>query len=89
MSTTAIYSATELLRDGREVEIRALEPADQDALIAAVHRASSRSLYLRFFSAKRDFSDNEIAYFLNVDFTDHVALVVTVEEGGRAVSARC
>ena len=79
------YSATEILPDGRRMEIRALRPEDQVDLLAAVDRTSAQSLYRRFFGAKRDFSEKEVAFFLNIDFADHVALVAVVEEEGRAV----
>ena len=85
MSAVAKYSAFETLRDGRKIAIRALRPGDQAGLIAAVQRSSAQSLYRRFFGLKRHFSDDEIAYFLNVDFVNHVALVAVIEEGGRPV----
>jgi RimJ/RimL family protein N-acetyltransferase len=74
------YRAVELLRNGRSVEIRSLRPNDQAGLIAAVGRTSPQSLFRRFFAAKREFSEQEIAYFLNIDFIHHVALVAVVEE---------
>jgi RimJ/RimL family protein N-acetyltransferase len=83
----ARYSAIENARDGRKIEIRALKPEDRDGLRAAVDRTSSQSLYRRFFGAKRHFSEKEVAFFVNVDFVDHVALVAVVEEGGQAVIA--
>jgi GNAT superfamily N-acetyltransferase len=79
----ANFSAVARMRSGREVRIRGLKPHDQAELIAAVGRSSAQSLYRRFFGVKRDFSEKEIAYFLNVDFVDHVALVAVVEEEGR------
>lgn len=85
MPEAAKYSAIEALRDGRRVEIRAFRPDDRAGLLAAVERTSAQSLYRRFFGAKRDFSEQERAFFLNVDFVNHVALVAVVEEGGRAV----
>ena len=53
--------------------------------MAAVRRSSARSLYRRFFGLKRHFSEQEIAFFLNVDFVSHVALVAVIDEGGRPV----
>jgi len=38
MSTNRDFSAIEHLRDGREVEIRALRPDDRDDMLAAVGR---------------------------------------------------
>jgi GNAT superfamily N-acetyltransferase len=83
MSDAATYSKIESLRSGRRVEIRALRPDDRDALVAAVGRASAQSLYRRFLGAKRDFSEKEIAFFVNVDFVNHVALVAVMEEHGQ------
>jgi GNAT superfamily N-acetyltransferase len=82
MSEAAKYSATEMLPNGRRIEIRALRPDDRDGLIEAVDHASSQSLYRRFFGAKKYFTEKEIRFFVNVDFIDHVALVAVVEEDG-------
>jgi len=81
------YSAVETLRDGCRVEIRALRPDDRADLLAAVGRASTRSLYRRFFGLKRSFRDEEVAYFVNVDFVNHVALVALIDERGHSVIA--
>ena len=75
------YSAIETLRDGRKVEIRALQPADRDALTAAVGRMSDESMYRRFFAPKRNFSEREVEYYTNVDFVNHVALVAVLGAG--------
>jgi RimJ/RimL family protein N-acetyltransferase len=79
------YSATERMRDGREVEIRALQPDDRDDMLAAIGRTGTQSLQRRFFVVKRGFSEKEIAFFMNTDFTNHVALVALAEEDGRKV----
>jgi RimJ/RimL family protein N-acetyltransferase len=79
----AAYSASEVLRNGRRIQIRALRLEDEDDILAAVRRASSQSMFRRFFAAKRDFSDQEVAYFLNIDYATHVALVAVAEEEGR------
>jgi GNAT superfamily N-acetyltransferase len=81
------YSAIETLRDGRRFEIRALTSDDRSDLTAAVARTSAKSLRRRFFVSKRSFTDQETAFFLNVDFVNHVALVAVLKEGGRPVIA--
>jgi hypothetical protein len=81
------YSVTEALRDGCQVEIRALRPGDRADLLAAVNRTSAQSLYRRFFGLKRSFTDQEAAFFINVDFVNYVALVALVDEEGRSVIA--
>lgn len=85
MPDVAKYSAVERLRDGRPITIRAQRSEDQADLAAAVEHVSARSFYLRFFGAKRDFSDREIAYFMNADFIKHVALVAVLTEEPRPV----
>jgi RimJ/RimL family protein N-acetyltransferase len=73
-----------MLRDGRTVEIRALRPADRDALAEAVSRMSDESMYRRFFAPKRHFSEREVEFYTNPDFVDHVALVAVLEENGHS-----
>jgi ribosomal protein S18 acetylase RimI-like enzyme len=85
MDDLSHYSAIERLGDGRILEIRALRPDDRDGVLTAVEHTSPRSLYRRFFGAKRHFTDKEIAFFLDVDFTSHVALVAVAEEAGARV----
>lgn len=79
----ATYSTVEVRRDGRPVEIRALRPDDRADLLAAVGRSGSQSLYRRFFAMKRGFTEQEIAFFSNIDFISHVALVAVMDEGGQ------
>jgi len=85
MTEAAKYSAVERLRDGREIEIRALRPADEADMLAAVDRTSTQSLYRRFFGFKRHFSESEKSFFLNVDFVSHVALVAVAKEENRNI----
>jgi RimJ/RimL family protein N-acetyltransferase len=83
MSKVSQYSEVGTMRDGRRFEIRALRPEDRDNLIAAVRRIGTDSLYRRFFAVKREFSEKETAFFVNVDFVNHVALIAVVEEDGK------
>src|SRR5689334_5454559 len=73
------------MRDGREIEIRALRPDDKHDMLAAVGRTGRESLQRRFFTVKRGFSETEIAFFMNIDFANHIALVALAEEDGRSV----
>ena len=81
--TARNYSASETTRAGRRVEIRSLRPEDRPALSDVVNRSSSGSLYRRFFTVRRKFSERQIDFFVNVDFENHVALVSVVEENGQ------
>jgi RimJ/RimL family protein N-acetyltransferase len=83
MTEPADYSASATMRDGRPIHIRALRPDDRNAMLAAVARTGTQSLFRRFFGARREFSETEIRFFVNVDFVDHVAIVAEIEEGGK------
>lgn len=87
MTEAADYSAPEHLRDGRPVTIRTLRPDDRADMLAAVGRTTAQSLQRRFFMPKKGFSEWEIAFFLNIDFESHVALVAQIDENGRAIIA--
>jgi ribosomal protein S18 acetylase RimI-like enzyme len=87
MSKASNYSSIELLRDGRQMEIRSVTPDDRTELLEAVARSSSETLYRRFFGVRRNFTEQEIDFFSNVDFVDHVALVVILKEAARFVVA--
>lgn len=84
MLSAARYSTIETLQTGKPIEIRALRPEDRDDFIAAVGRASSQSLYRRFFAVRRHFTEDETSFYLNVDFQNHVALVAIAEESGHS-----
>jgi GNAT superfamily N-acetyltransferase len=79
------YSAVEALHNGQRIEIRALRPEDRTDFLAAVEQIGARSRYRRFFHPKRHFTDKEVAFYLNVDFVNHVALVAVGEEDGKLV----
>jgi GNAT superfamily N-acetyltransferase len=79
------YTATETLRDGRTAIIRALRPEDRAGMLAAVGRTSQQSLYRRFFTFKRGFTDREVDFYVDVDFVDHVALVAVLVEDGQSM----
>lgn len=83
MVEAAAYFVVEMLRNGRSVTFRALKPEDRSAMLSAVRRVSSQSLYRRFFGPKHAFTDEETDFFVNVDFVTHVALVAEVDEGGK------
>ena len=83
MSETGNYTASELLRDGTPVEIRALRREDEADMLAAIEKTSPQSLQRRFFVMKRRFSEKERAFFMDVDFKSHVAIVVVADDAGR------
>src|SRR3954463_3493198 len=83
MSDPTNYAARELLSDGSEVAIRSLRREDEADMLAAIGKTSAQSLQRRFFVMKRHFSDKERAFFMDVDFTNHVAIVALADEADR------
>ena len=87
MPDLASYIEHEHLRDGSAIDVRPLRPEDEADMLAALEQASARSLQRRFFTMKRHFSDKERAFFMNIDFSNHVALIARAEHAGRKVMA--
>jgi RimJ/RimL family protein N-acetyltransferase len=87
MVEAAEYSIREHLRDDRPIIIRALRPDDRAEMLAAIGHTSMQSLQRRFFVPKKGFSEKEMAYFLNIDFDNHVALIAEINEDGHQVIA--
>jgi ribosomal protein S18 acetylase RimI-like enzyme len=79
------YAARELLGDGSPIEIRALRQEDEADMLAAIEKTSARSLQRRFFVMKRHFSDKERAFFMDVDFKNHVAIVALADDADRNI----
>jgi GNAT superfamily N-acetyltransferase len=83
MSEATNYTVRELLSDGCPIEIRALRQEDEADMLAAIGQTSAQSLQRRFFVMKRHFSDKERAFFMDIDFKDHVAIVALADEADR------
>ena len=88
MIDVANYSATETLRDGRTVEIRAQRPEDREGMESgdcAIQRGIASPSLLR--GQTRVF-EKETDYFLDIDFVNHVALVAVANEDGQPDDCR-
>lgn len=82
------FSARGLLRDGTPVCIRAIRPDDKERLRIAFERLSARSIYRRFFRPITALTHDILRRLTELDFRDHVGLVLTVvEEGGERLIA--
>lgn len=76
------YRAQGTLLDGRTVVLRAIRPEDKEALRKGFQRLSERSVYLRFFQAKKDLTERELRYFTELDFESHVGLLAVLPANG-------
>jgi RimJ/RimL family protein N-acetyltransferase len=68
------------LRDGTSVCVRAIRPDDKERLRIAFERLSTRSVYQRFFHPITELTPSELRHLTELDFRDHVGLVLTIEE---------
>ena len=75
------YLVQDTLKDGRQVNVRAMRPNDWQGVLAAFHELDRESIYTRFFTFKRSLSDDELDRITNVDFDNVVALLVTARNG--------
>jgi len=73
------YTASEVLKDGTAVTIRAIRREDKGRLLEAFKNLDRESVYRRFFSPKKELSDNELDQLTDVDFSEVVALVVATQ----------
>jgi RimJ/RimL family protein N-acetyltransferase len=82
---TRNFAATETLKNGVTVTIRAIRPADKAGVAEAFSKLAPESVYTRFFQAKPSLSDQDLKAATEVDFDNVVALVVTTAVGGKEV----
>jgi RimJ/RimL family protein N-acetyltransferase len=75
------YTASETLNDGTLVTVRAVRRQDADAFLKAFNNLDRESVYRRFFSPKKELTDDELAQLTDVDFSQVVALLVTNQTG--------
>lgn len=75
------YSASETLRNGMVVTVRAIRPDDRDRVDSAFQGLERESVYTRLFRYKDELTEEDLKKITEVDFEDVVALVVTKGEG--------
>jgi RimJ/RimL family protein N-acetyltransferase len=76
------YLARETLKDGTEVNVRAIRADDGPRILDAFKMLDRESIYRRFFSPKKELSDAELTQLTEVDFGKVSALVVTTQRDG-------
>ena len=73
------YAASDTLKDGTAVTIRAIRRDDSNGLLEAFKNLDQESIYRRFFSSKKELTETELKQFTDVDFNQVVALVITTQ----------
>lgn len=78
------------LRNGTPVQIRVVRPDDKDKVIAAFGKLEQASIYTRFFSFKKELTENDLRVLDADKRGDDVGLVVTLGAGAdEIVIAAC
>lgn len=76
------FAADRVLRDGGSIHVRAIRPDDKQRLHDHFGGLSPRSVYFRFFQAKKRLTDAELRQFTELDFDRNVGLVATLSRDG-------
>lgn len=71
------------LDDGYDVTLRPMRPEDAELVKSFVRDMSEQSRYFRFMEAVRELSPSMLSRFTQIDYDREMALVATVEEGGK------
>jgi RimJ/RimL family protein N-acetyltransferase len=77
----AQFSHPARLRDGTPVLVRAIRHDDRERIVAAFRKLEPETIYTRFFSAKRDLTETDLARIDASDFVHAVTLVATIGAG--------
>lgn len=76
----AAWEVDAVLADGGTVHMRPIRAADMDAHRAFMHGLSRDTVYMRFFSHRRELTDSEIGHFVTVDYVDRMAFVAELRD---------
>jgi len=74
--------ASTVLGDGTAVCMRPIRPDDKERLRIAFAGLSARSVYQRFLYRKKELAADDLRRLTEIDFRDHVGIVLTVAAGG-------
>ncbi len=76
------YVTDEVLRNGSLIHIRAIRADDNTRLLDDFAKLSAKTRYFRFFGHKRELSEEDLACFMELDFSRHVGLTATFSHQG-------
>lgn len=73
------YSRESRIKDGREILLRPIMPEDEPLMIKMLEKASSQSLYLRFFGHVPKVTHKWLTRFTHIDYDREIAIVAQIE----------
>jgi len=74
---TRNYMASEVLKDGTFITIRAIRRGDAQSVLNAFSKLDRDSIYQRFFQLKKELTSAELTQITDVDFSQVFTLVAT------------
>ncbi len=77
----------EKLRNGKIIEIRAINSNDKGIMQELMRHLSPESRYFRFFTPKDRLTDKELKTFTEIDLVNHVGILASIEENGVLIPA--
>jgi acetyl coenzyme A synthetase (ADP forming)-like protein len=75
------FQEERILRDGGSIRLRAIRPDDKQRLIDHFASLGTRSVYFRFFGARKRLTDEELRRFTELDFVERVGFIATLGTG--------
>ena len=83
--STSSWRRTVTLRDGARVTLRPIGPEDKPLIAASFERLGEESRYRRFLTSKKELSAAELDYLVDVDHSDHEAIIAVDQLSEEAV----
>ncbi|MFN8176280.1 MAG: GNAT family N-acetyltransferase [Solirubrobacteraceae bacterium] len=84
--TARSYPEDVELADGRAIRVRPIAAGDAEALRTGFAHLSDEARYRRFLTPTEHLTEQQIAYFVDVDHHDHEALVALRADTGEGVA---
>lgn len=86
MTSAHAYPEEVALPDGRTVRLRPIAAGDAEALRAGFAHLSDEARYRRFLTPTEHLTEQQVAYFVDVDHHDHEALVALDPRTGDGIA---
>ena len=79
------YKANETLKGGSAVIVRAIRSDDKANILKGIGLFSGDSLYKRFHGAKSGVTDQELKFYTEIDYINHVALMAVLKNTDQTI----
>ena len=77
------YESRFILKDGRDVLIRPILPADEPLIVDLFNKLHSDSVYMRFLTHLKALPEDLLFQLTHIDYNKEFALVALIQENGK------